>query len=89
VWSIASVHHWSDLDPALAEVWRVLEPGGRFVAIERGVRAGATGLASHGWTGDHAEAFAGRCRAAGLDEVRIARSGAGRRAAVGVAAVKP
>ncbi len=89
VWSIASIHHWPQLDAAIAEVSRVLEPRGRFVAIERRVRPGATGLASHGWTDDQAEAFASTCRAAGLDDVRIARSDTCRRPAVAVAAAKP
>lgn len=89
VWSIASIHHWSDIDAAIAEVRRVLEPGGRFVAIERRARPGAKGLASHGWTAAQAEAFASTCRAAGFADVRIARSDSGRRPAVAIAAVKP
>jgi ubiquinone/menaquinone biosynthesis C-methylase UbiE len=89
VWTIASVHHWSDLDAAMAEVWRVLGSGGRFVAIEHQARPGAKGLASHGWTADRAEAFAGMCRAAGFVDVRIERSDARRRPGIAVAAVKP
>jgi ubiquinone/menaquinone biosynthesis C-methylase UbiE len=89
VWSIASIHHWSELDAAIAEERRVLEPGGRFVAIERRTRPGATGLARHGWTDDQVEAFAGTCRAAGFGDVRIARSDSRRRPAGAVAAVKP
>jgi ubiquinone/menaquinone biosynthesis C-methylase UbiE len=71
VWTLASVHHWIDVDAGLAEVRRVLRPGGRFLAMERRVRAGATGLASHGWTPPQADAFADLCRAAGFVELRV------------------
>ena len=78
VWSLATVHHWKDVDAGLAETCRVLGPGGRFLAIERQIRPGATGLASHGWTEQQVESFAARCRAAGFDGVRIAQHRAGR-----------
>ncbi|MGH3924605.1 MAG: class I SAM-dependent methyltransferase, partial [Pseudonocardiaceae bacterium] len=52
VWALATIHHWTDVTAGLAEAKRVLAPGGRFLAIERHVRPGATGLASHGWA-DH------------------------------------
>lgn len=71
VWSVATVHHWADVGAGLAEVRRVLAPGGRFFAIERRVRPGATGLASHGWTDKQAASFADLCRRAGLDDVRV------------------
>ncbi|MDQ2650696.1 MAG: class I SAM-dependent methyltransferase [Actinomycetota bacterium] len=71
VWSVACVHHWVDVDAALSEVVRVLEPGGRFLAVERRIEAGATGLASHGWTPIQVDAFAGACRAAGLVDVTV------------------
>ncbi len=71
VWSVATVHHWADVAAGLAEVRRVLAPGGRFFAVERRVRPGATGLASHGWTDQQAASFAACCRAAGLDDVHI------------------
>jgi ubiquinone/menaquinone biosynthesis C-methylase UbiE len=61
VWSLATVHHWPDIDAALTEIRRVLAPGGRFVAIERHVKDGVHGLASHGWTRAQADAFAVRC----------------------------
>jgi len=88
-WSIATVHHWPDLDGGLAEVRRVLAPGGRFVAIERRTEPGATGLASHGWTAAQAEAFAAACGAAGLTEAKVV-TGAGRRGpALAVVANRP
>jgi len=77
-WSIATVHHWPDLDGGLAEVRRVLAPGGRFVAIERKTTPGATGLASHGWIDAQAEAFGAACTAAGFVEAKVV-AGAGRR----------
>jgi ubiquinone/menaquinone biosynthesis C-methylase UbiE len=72
VWSIATVHHWRDLDAGLAEVRRVLAPRGRWLAIERRTKAGAQGLASHGWTDAQGEAFVERCRAAGFTDARVA-----------------
>lgn len=71
VWSLATVHHWRDITAGLAQVQRVLAPAGRFLAIERSARPGATGLASHGWTDQQAESFAARCRAAGFSDVRV------------------
>jgi ubiquinone/menaquinone biosynthesis C-methylase UbiE len=89
VWTIASAHHWPDIDAGIAEVLRVLEPGGRFVAIERSTRPGATGLAGHGWTDERAEAFAGLCRDAGFVGVHLDRRDGGRRPLVAVSAAKP
>jgi ubiquinone/menaquinone biosynthesis C-methylase UbiE len=71
LWSIATVHHWQDIAAGLAEARRVLAPAGRFVAIERRTHAGATGVASHGWTDEQADAFADACRTAGFDDVRV------------------
>jgi ubiquinone/menaquinone biosynthesis C-methylase UbiE len=73
VWSLATVHHWRDVEQGLAEAHRVLTPGGRFLAIERARRPEATGHASHGWTDDQAEAFATVCRVAGFTDVAVAR----------------
>jgi ubiquinone/menaquinone biosynthesis C-methylase UbiE len=71
LWSIATVHHWRDIDSGLSEALRVLEPGGRVLALERRSRPGARGLASHGWTADQADAFAERCRTSGFANVRV------------------
>ncbi|MGH3435941.1 MAG: class I SAM-dependent methyltransferase [Sciscionella sp.] len=78
VWSIATVHHWRDVTAGLAEVRRVLAPGGRFLVVERQVHADATGLASHGWTEHQVQSFAAACRAAGFDALRIDRRSCGR-----------
>jgi ubiquinone/menaquinone biosynthesis C-methylase UbiE len=88
VWSVATVHHWADVAAGLVEVCRVLAPGGRFFAIERRVRPGATGLASHGWTDQQAGSFAACCRTAGLDDVRIETLNLGRRAVQVVNAIR-
>jgi ubiquinone/menaquinone biosynthesis C-methylase UbiE len=88
-WSIASVHHWGDLDASLQEVRRVLKPGGRLVAIERLTRPGASGLASHGWTSEQATAFADRCVANGFTDAKVSQADEGRRTMVTVTATTP
>ncbi len=88
-WSLACVHHWSDLDLGLAEARRVLQPGGRFLAMERHTAPGADGMASHGWTDAQADAFAELCRAAGFEDVAVGRHQAGRKSVLTVLARRP
>lgn len=87
--AVATVHHWPDVTTALAEVGRVLVPGGRFLTIERQVRAGANGLASHGWTEDQANSYADQCRTAGFADVRVERHAAGRHTFWAIHATRP
>lgn len=85
VWSLATVHHWHDVDAGLTEVRRILRSPGRFLALERHAEPGASGLASHGWTPDQADRFARRCRAAGFDAV-VGHHQAGKRRQLSVLA---
>lgn len=78
-WSIATVHHWHDLDAGLAEVRRVLRPQGRFLAIERLVDPTASGHASHGWSEVQSERFVERCLDAGFTDPQTARAHSRRR----------
>jgi ubiquinone/menaquinone biosynthesis C-methylase UbiE len=89
VWSLATVHHWKDVRSGLAEARRVLAPAGRFLVIERRVRPGTNGLASHGWTDDQAQTFAAGCRVAGFDSVRTDQHRCGRRNVWVICAVRP
>ncbi|OBC11800.1 SAM-dependent methyltransferase [Mycobacterium sp. 852013-50091_SCH5140682] len=80
VWALATVHHWQDVGAAVAEARRVLMSGGRLIAIERQVSADATGLASHGWTEQQAQAFAALCRDTGFTDVCVQGQGDGKQA---------
>lgn len=80
LWALATVHHWQDVDRGLREAHRVLAPGGRLLAIERQVAAGATGFASHGWTKEQAHAFAAMSQAAGFDRAEVTARRHGRKA---------
>ncbi len=89
VWSIATVHHWQDVDAGLQEVRRVVRPGGRFLAMERARQPDARGLASHGWTTEQAAAFADRCTEHGFAGVRTQTHTAGRSTVLTVLATAP
>jgi len=71
LWSISTVHHWTDIEQGLAEARRVLAPNGRLLAIERLAQPEAKGHASHGWTTEQAERFAELCEPAGFDGARV------------------
>ena len=68
----ATVHHWGDIDLALAEARRVLAPGGRLSVIERRINdLNAQGTASHGWTVEQPESFATLCRKHGFTSANV------------------
>jgi ubiquinone/menaquinone biosynthesis C-methylase UbiE len=89
LWTVKSVHHCSDVGVGLAQAYRVLQPGGRLLAIERLVQPGARGLASHGWTTQQAESFAALCRCAGFSDVSTAQKSLGSHSAAVVGAIRP
>lgn len=89
-WSLAAVHHWPHLEEGLGEVHRILRPGGTFLALERLTEPGATGMASHGWTPDQADAFARLLTDRGFADPRVERHRVGRdRKVVTVIATRP
>ncbi len=83
-WSLASVHHWPDLEGALAEVRRVLRPGSPFIALEKRTQPGASGNAGHGWTAQQAERFAAMLTEGGWDGAEVAFHDSGRRKVITV-----
>lgn len=89
LWTIASVHHWADLDAALSEATRVLRPGGRLVAIERRSQPGARGHASHGWTDEQAGTFSALCEQHGFIDTAVGHHQAGRRHTISVTGTAP
>lgn len=85
-WSLASVHHWPQLDEGLDEVGRILKPGGRLIVLEKRTEPGATGNASHGWTPAQAKDFATMLEARGYEQVKVNDYDLGKRQVVTVSA---
>ena len=88
LWSIATVHHWQDVEAGVSEAHRVLAPGGRLLVAERRIEEGATGLASHGWTDAQAASFAAHLTRAGFTDIATDLVHAGRPMVV-ITAVRP
>ncbi|MGV0849887.1 class I SAM-dependent methyltransferase [Mycolicibacterium phlei] len=89
VWALATVHHWQDAGAGVGEMYRLLQPGGRLLAVERQVKPDATGMASHGWIREQAESFAALCDSAGFRDATVTGHRAGRRDVWAVRAIRP
>lgn len=76
-WAVASVHHWSDVDAGLAELRRVLAPGGRLLLVERLARPSGW-FKHHALTPEGAEGLAARTAAAGFSDVVVQQHAIGR-----------
>jgi ubiquinone/menaquinone biosynthesis C-methylase UbiE len=76
-WAVSSVHHWSDVDAGLAELQRVLAPGGRLLLVERLARP-RSWLQHHALTPERAEGLAARVAAAGFSGVVVQQHALGR-----------
>ncbi|MGO8871048.1 MAG: class I SAM-dependent methyltransferase [Acidimicrobiales bacterium] len=89
VWSLSSVHHWSDRAAALREISRVLSPGGRVLLVERSVRPGARGHAAHGLTDDQVADLVADLEQSGLSGVTTQTKRVGHRTVAIVSATSP
>jgi ubiquinone/menaquinone biosynthesis C-methylase UbiE len=87
-WAVASVHHWDDVDAGLAELHRVLAPGGRLLLVERQARRRGW-LSHHALTWEGAERLAAGATAAGFVDAAAERHARGRHRLVVVRARRP
>jgi ubiquinone/menaquinone biosynthesis C-methylase UbiE len=87
-WAVASVHHWDDVDTGLAELRRVLVPGGRLLLAERLARPRGW-FSHHALTWEGAERLAARATAAGFTDAAAERHALGRHRLAVVRARRP
>jgi ubiquinone/menaquinone biosynthesis C-methylase UbiE len=88
VCAVASFHHWADPEAGLAEVRRVLQPGGRLLIAERLARPGGW-FASHALTWEQGEDLVAQAERAGFSAVTAGRHDLGRAQVLAVQALRP
>lgn len=72
-WCVHSVHHWDDLSAGFREALRTLNPGGRFLIVERDDAKRSWGISP-----EQAQEFASRLADNGFDDVAVEERTAGR-----------
>jgi ubiquinone/menaquinone biosynthesis C-methylase UbiE len=77
-WAVASFHHWTDADAGLAELRRVLQPGGRLLIAERLARPGGW-FRHHALTWEQGQDLVAQAERAGFTDVAAVRPTLGRR----------
>jgi ubiquinone/menaquinone biosynthesis C-methylase UbiE len=86
VWTVASFHHWAEVDAGIDEIRRVLTPGGKVLIVESKLKKGKAG---HGLSRIDAEAVAGNLTERGFTDTSVGQMRAGRGEYVVITGTKP